>query len=378
MFEDVHGVIAAHFAELEDPRTGPAIRHLLLDIVAIGLCAVICGADDWVEVQQFGEAKEPWFKRFLSLPNGIPSHDTFGRVFARLDAAQFERCFLSWVQTIAEITRGQVIAIDGKTLRGSHDQPAGKRAIHMVSAWASSNRLVLGQVKVDAKSNEITAIPELLRMLDISGCIVTIDAMGCQKEVAAQVVEQGGDYILALKENQPTLCQNVRNLFRQTKTKTGLQTPADETQQVGKEHGRLEQRHCHVLDAREWLFYLDQERAWPGLQTVIQVTAQRQIGETRTEEKRYYLSSLPCDAPRLQQAIRDHWGVENGLHWVLDIAFREDVSRLRKGRGDQNFSLLRRLALNLLRNDQQLRVGIKAKRRRAGWDEHYLLHILSA
>jgi len=377
MLQETGAKIAAHFAELEDPRSGPAILHRLIDTVVIALCAVICGADGWVEVEQFGQAKYTWLKGFLELPHGIPSHDTFGRVFARLDAEQFARSFLSWVRAVAQVTKGQVIAIDGKTLRRSHDRYLGKEAIRMVSAWATANRLVLGQIKVDEKSNEITAIPHLLRLLDISGCLVTVDALGCQKEIAAQIVAQGGDYLLALKENQGALYRRVQVLFAHAQTPDGREMPGDETQTTHKDHGRLEKRVCYTLSTRDWLFYLDPEGEWPRLQTVIKVVAERQVNGACSEETRFYISSAPGDARRLQQAVRDHWGVENGLHWVLDIAFREDESRIRKGNGDQNFSLLRRLALNLLRHDHSIKAGIKARRHRAGWDESYLLKVLS-
>ncbi|NLE45811.1 MAG: ISAs1 family transposase [Chloroflexi bacterium] len=369
--------LLTHFENIEDPRSGPALLHPLVNIIAIAICGVICGADDWTEVEEFGQAKYEWLKRFLDLTHGIPSHDTFGRVFGRLDAQQFEEVFMSWVQTVAEKTQGQVIAIDGKTVRRSHDQSLGKKAIHMVSAWASANRLVLGQVKVDEKSNEITAIPALLRVLDLSGCIVTIDAMGCQKEIAAQVIDQEGDYVLAVKDNQPQLSEKIAKLFVHSRMPLS-DLPSDDATRTEKGHGRLETRSCQVLDVREWLYYLDTERAWAGLRSIVRVTARRQVGEERSEETRYFISSLPCDAPRLLQVVRDHWGVENGLHWVLDLAFQEDASRIRKDNSPENFSRLRRLALNLLRNEKTAKVGIKAKRRRAGWDEQYLLKVLSA
>jgi predicted transposase YbfD/YdcC len=369
--------LLTYFLSVEDPRNGPALLHPLVNIIAIAICGVICGADDWTEVEAFGHAKYEWLKRFLDLTPGIPSHDTFGRVFARLDAQQFEEVFASWVQAVAEQTQGQVIAVDGKTLRRSHDQRLGKKAIHMVSAWASANRLVLGQIKVDEKSNEITAIPALLRLLDLSGCIVTIDAMGCQKDIAAQVVAQGGDYVLAVKDNQPHLGQKIETLFAHRRLPLA-DLPADNVQRTEKGHGRLETRACQVLDVREWLFYLDTEREWAGLRSIVRVTARRQRGAEGHEETRYFISSLPCDAPRLLQAVRDHWGVENGLHGVLDLAFHEDASRIRQDNAAENFSRLRRLALNLLRNEKTAKVGIKAKRRKAGWDEQYLLKVLSA
>lgn len=368
--------LLTHFLDVTDPRDGPHLLHPLVNIIAIAICGVICGADEWTEIEEFGQAKYDWLQRFLDLRHGIPSHDTFGRVFGRLDAQQFEDVFMSWVQVVAEKTQGQVIAIDGKTVRRSQDQSLGKKAIHMVSAWASANRLVLGQVKVDEKSNEITAIPALLRLLDLTGCIVTIDAMGCQKEIAAQVVDQGGDYVLTVKDNQPQLGQKMEKVFVQSQMPYS-DTPTDEVKRTEKDHGRLETRFCQALDVRDWLFYLDTERQWAGLRSIVRVTARRRIREELSEETRYFISSLPCDAPRLLQVIRDHWGVENGLHWVLDVAFREDASRIRKDNAAENFSRLRRLALNLLRNEKTAKVGIKTKRRMAGWDEQYLLKLLS-
>jgi predicted transposase YbfD/YdcC len=377
MPEGLDTKITTHFATLEDPRTGPALLHPLLDIVAIALCAVICGADDWEEVELFGQTKEAWLRRFLSLPHGIPSHDTFNRVFARLNPEQFEACFASWVKAVAEAGTGKVLAIDGKALRRSHDHTLGKEAIHMVSAWAVDSGLVLGQIKVDDKSNEITAIPELLRWLDLKGCTVSIDAMGCQKEIAKQIIAQQGNYVLALKGNQEKLEERTQVLFAHAQTRAGREMEGDQARQVGKEHGRHEKRLCETLATREWLYYLDPDGAWPNLQTVARVTAERTLDGKTSVDTRYFISSLPCNAPLLLQSIRDHWGVENGLHWVLDVAFREDDSRVRKGHGAQNFSLLRRLALNLLRQDHSTKAGVKAKRRKAGWDEVYLAHILA-
>ncbi len=377
MPEGLDAKITTHFATLEDPRRGPALLHPLLDIVAIALCAVICGADDWEEVELFGQTKEAWLRRFLSLPHGIPSHDTFTRVFARLNPQQFEACFASWVKVVAEAGAGKVLAIDGKTLRRSHDHTLGKEAIHMVSAWAVDSGLVLGQVKVDDKSNEVTAIPELLSWLDLKGCTVSIDAMGCQKEIAKQIIAQQGNYVLALKGNQEKLEERTQVLFAHAQTRAGREMEGNQARQVGKDHGRHEKRLCETLATREWLYYLDPDGAWPNLQTVARVTAERTLDGKTGVDTRYLISSLPCNAPLLLQSIRDHWGVENGLHWVLDVAFREDDSRVRKGHGAQNFSLLRRLALNLLRQDHSVKAGIKAKRRKAGWDETYLAHILA-
>lgn len=368
-----------YFDDLRDPRDGPALRHLLVDIVAIAICAVISGADTWVDVESYGRAKYDWLKQFLELPNGIPSHDTFGRVFAILDAVQFERCYHAWMNAATQMFRGQVIAIDGKTARRSHERFLGKRALHMVSAWATANHVVLGQVKTEDHSNEIVAIPELLSMLDIRECIVTIDAMGCQKKIAEQVLAQGGDYILALKENQPDLYKSVSTLFApalRTGKLRGMKH--DYARTLEKGHGRLEKRQCWVIPASQWRFYLDIQGQWPGLQSVIMVLGERTLDGTTVAEPRYYISSLPCDAKRLLQAIRTHWSIENRLHWVLDIAFREDESRVRKGHGQQNLTTLRRMALDLLRQADSVKGGIKARRLRAGWDLQYLLRVLGS
>jgi len=369
-----------HFDCLEDPRTGNALLHPLSSMIAIALCAVISGADSWVDIEDYGHAKRSWLQQILWLPHGIPSHDCFGRVFAALDADQFERCFRSWVDAIARNLKARVIAIDGKTARRSHDRRLGKRAVHMVSAWANEHHIVLGQVKTEDHSNEITAIPMLLKSLDIEGSVVTIDAMGCQKKVAEQILAQGGNYILALKENQPELREKVGELFAPVLLTGELNhhTPSDRDVQEGKGHGRLERRECWTIPASEWRFYLDMKDKWPGLQSVILVLAQRSLAGETTREPRYYISSLPPDAEALQRTVRAHWGVENGLHWVLDVAFREDESRVRKGNGQQNFSLLRRLALNLLRQAETKHGGIANRRKRAGWDDQFLLHVLNS
>lgn len=368
-----------YFDDLRDPRDGPALRHLLVDIVAIAICAVISGADTWVDVESYGRAKYDWLRQFLALPNGIPSHDTFGRVFAILDAVQFERCYHAWMNAATQMFRGQVIAIDGKTARRSHERFLGKRALHMVSAWATANHVVLGQVKTEDHSNEIVAIPELLSMLDIRECIVTIDAMGCQKKIAEQVLAQGGDYILALKENQPDLYKSVSTLFAPALRTGNLRgMKHDYARTLEKGHGRLEKRQCWVIPASQWRFYLDIQGQWPGLQSVIMVLGERTLDGTTVAEPRYYISSLPCDAKRLLQAIRTHWSIENRLHWVLDIAFREDESRVRKGHGQQNLTTLRRMALDLLRQADSVKGGIKARRLRAGWDLQYLLRVLGS
>lgn len=369
--------IEHHFGDLKDPRIDRAKRHKLLDIVVLAICGVICGADDWVSIEEFGNAKLDWFRKFLELPNGIPSHDTFGRVFGKLDPDQFHTCFTNWILAVSEITEGQVIALDGKTLRRSHDKTLGKGAIVMVSAWATANRLVLGQLKVDEKSNEIRAIPELLRALDISGCIITTDAMGCQKEIASLIVEGGGDYVLALKENHGQLYEDVALLFDDLEASRFKAYSFDEEKTVNGGHGRLETRQCWTISDPKIVQALRGTKDWEKLQSVVKVRAKRNDGQKETVEDRYYLSSLDGDAERLLWAKRTHWGIENGLHWVLDIAFREDESRVRKDHGAQNLATLRHIALNLLKQENTAKIGIKNKRLRAGWDERYLLRVLA-
>lgn len=368
--------ITEYFADLDDPRVERTKLHKLLDIVAIAICGVICGADTWVDIADFGESKESWFRQFLALPNGIPSHDTFGSVFARLDPDQFRGCFIKWVQAIATVTQGQVIAIDGKTVRRSHDESLGKGAIHMVNAWASTNRLVLGQTKVDDKSNEITAIPELLRLLEVSGCIVTIDAMGCQTEIAQQIVEAGADYVLAVKENQGRLYEDVRDLFEGAQAFGFDGVPHERSASLNKGHGRIEQRACWTIADEASLGYLRDRHRWTGLRSVAKVTAQREVGGQVTDHTRYYITSLSGNAQQVLHVVRAHWGIENELHWTLDIAFREDDSRVRKDHGPQNLAILRQIALNLLKQEATRKRGIKGKRLLAGWDEAYLLKVL--
>lgn len=369
--------IDKHFANIEDPRIDRTKLHKLLDILVIAICAVICGADNWEEVQLFGEAKEAWFKTFLDLPNGIPSHDTFWRVFARLDPQQFQQSFVSWISSVTAVTQGQVIAIDGKTLRGSHDKALGRGAIDMVSAWAAENRLVLGQVKVDDKSNEISAIPELLQVLEVSGCIVTIDALGCQKDIAGAIVDQEADYVLALKENHGRLYQDVIKLFDDLEASGFKAYSNSRDQTVNKNHGRLETRTCYVIADTQTLMQLRDAPEWKGLQSVVKIHARRQLGDEITEKDRYFISSLTSEARHLLQVVRSHWRIENELHWVLDIAFREDESRIRKDHGPENFAVLRHIAVNLVKQENTQKASVKGKRLKAGWDENYLLKILS-
>ena len=379
--------ISEHFATLTDPRAEQGKEHRLVDILTITLCAVICGADDWVAVATFGEMKEPWLRTFLALPNGIPSHDTFGRVFRLLDPDELRRCFLEWVRAVvgkeageaAESLGPQVVAVDGKTLRRSHDRHTGKEALHLVSAWATASGLVVGQVATDAKSNEITAIPALLRLLALEGATVTIDAMGCQTAIAAQIIEQRADYVLALKDNQPTVHERVRLAFADADAAVGTTLPLADLAAhttVEKDHGRIERRRCRAIDDPDYLAFIDPAHAWPELRSVVCIESTRRIGAAVSTDTRYYLSSLPADAPRLNQVIRSHWGIENRLHWVLDLAFHEDASRVRADHAPENLAIIRHLALNLLRRDPTRRIGLANSRFKAALNNTYLRSIL--
>ncbi|HEY7907584.1 MAG TPA: ISAs1 family transposase [Thermomicrobiales bacterium] len=371
--------ITEHFATLTDPRVERTKEHHLLDLLTIALCAIISGADEWVAMEAYGKAKRAWFDTFLALPSGIPSHDTFGRVFAALDPDQFQACFLAWVQSAIVLTDGSVIACDGKVVRRSHDRGAGKAAIHMVSAWASANRLVLGQVAVEEKSNEITAIPALLNLLMLKCCIVTIDAMGCQTAIAQTIIDREADYVLALKENQETLYHEVVPLFADAEETGGADYALDHAQTVDGGHGRVEIRRYQTISDPLTMAHLDPDGEWAGLRAIGMVEAERRekgdAGKV-TRERRYYLTSL-VDAATFGRAVRSHWGIENGLHWVLDIAFREDESRARMGASAANLVVLRHIALNLLKQERTAKVGIKNKRLKAGWDERYLLKVIA-
>lgn len=366
-----------HFGTITDPRVDRTKLHALIDIIVIAICAVICGAEDWPDVEAFGKAKELWLKKYLDLPNGIPSHDTFGRVFMRLDAAQFQTSFLNWVRAVMQVTHGQVVAIDGKKVRRSHDGRLGTSAIWMVSAWAAANRVVLGQIKVAEKSNEITAIPQLLAVLELTGCIVTIDALGTQKEIVTTIVARQADYVLPVKENQLHLYEEIKATFDEALAVNFKQVPHDTHKTIHKDHGRLEIRQCWLITRADYLNAILERPAWPQLNAIAMIRSERKVGaEAAVVTTRYYISSLTGDAQRVLAAVRSHWGVENELHWSLDVTFHEDLCRVRKGAGPQNFAVLRHMALNLLKQEKSAKIGLKGKRLKAGWDEAYLLKIL--
>lgn len=365
------------FADIEDPRFIYLCSHKLIDIIIIAICAIICGADDYVEIAAFGRTKQDWLKKFLDLPCGTPSHDTFTRVFAILDPRKFEQHFLEWVRRVAQVTKGQVIAVDGKALRRSRSLAAGHEAIYMVSAWASENHLALGQVSVGEKSSEITAIPELLQLLDLSDCIVTVDALNCQKATAKQIIAQEADYIMAVKDNQPTLAQDVEELFENAAQEAPLSTSVDHASTVEKGHGRIEERDCWVIQDQDYLFYIHSaHKDWPELNSLVKVTSHRILNGQEEHNVRYFISSLNCSAAEMLQHVRAHWSIENSLHWVLDIGFREDESRVRTGHGAENLSRLRHIALNLLKQGPSIKIGMHGKRLRAGWDTAYLERVL--
>ncbi len=364
--------IQDHFEELNDPRRRE-VTYPLINVVVIAICAVICGADDFVAIAKYGRTKRDWFAKFLDLESGIPSHDRFNAIFAALNPAEFEKCLLSWILALHELTDGQVIAIDGKTLRRSYDARSSKAAIHMVSAWATKNHISLGQVVVDAKSNEITAIPKLLELIDISGCLVTIDAMGCQTEIAKKIVEADADYCLAVKGNQPTLHQAIVDHFDKHFENDFANTPVRQHETEEKGHGREEIRHYCLCPVPEDL--ADRQR-WTGLKAIGMALSDTVRNGKPCVEVRYYILSQYVTAKRFAEAVRSHWAIENRLHWQLDVTFHEDQSRVRLGHADANFSILRRTALSMLKNETTAKLGIKNKRLLAGWDDSYLAKVL--
>ena len=361
-----------YFDAVDDPRVERTKLYPLGDILAIAICAIICGADTWDDIEAFGKAKIDWFRTFLDVTNGIPSHDTFNRVFTRICPEQFQSCFLKWMHGVTTLTDGQVIAIDGKMLRSSADSWDGKQAMHMVSAWASANRIILGQVKVDEKSNEITAIPALLRAIEIAGCIVTIDAMGCQKDIAATIIDADADYVLAVKENQPKLHTAIKTFFTEQLAHKDGHRLCDVYRTEEKKHGRVEIRTVYTSDRLDTVTTRDD---WKGLRSIAMVVAERTLQGRTSTDRRYYISSAARDAQHIGNAARTHWGIENTVHWVLDVAFREDASRICKDHAPHNVAILRHIALNLLRQEQSTS-SVRTKRLRAGWDEVYLAKVL--
>lgn len=365
--------ISRHFFNLSDPRRDNK-RHKLIDIITIAICAVICNAGSFEHIAEFGRAKHEWLKGFLDLLHGIPSADTFERVFSRIDSEEFKNCFMEWIQAISQLAKGEVIAVDGKTLRRSHDKSNGKSAIHMVSAWACANGLVIGQIKTEEKSNEITAIPQLLRTLEIEGCIVTIDAMGCQKIIAETIVEKNADYVISLKGNQSNLHDDVKLFFQTQKENNFKDVSLDYYETVDADHGKIEIRKYWTTSDIGWL---QGKEKWKKLETICMVQRERQFENKTVSEISYYIGSIENNAENFAYAVRSHWAIENSLHWVLDVSFREDESRIRKDNAPENFAVLRHIALNMIKKETSLKKSIKSKRLRAGWDNNYLLKVLS-
>lgn len=384
--------LSEYLNSIPDPRIDRRKQHKLIDILIIGICAVISGANDFVHMAMFGKAKEDWFKARLELPNGIPSHDTFARVFSMVDPQYLEKAFFDWVRALQSsmtqeetgssntFKNEEILSFDGKTVRRSHDAINGKSAIHIVSAWATTARLVVGQIKVDEKSNEITAIPELLDLLDVAGCLITIDAMGCQKAIARKIHEKNANYILALKPNHPGFRTDVE-LFLEHAEADKYQDLVTRTRStVNKDHGRIETRKFRLIDLPDGIAWRDEKRDWPGLKSIGIVTATRQIGEKVSVDTRLFITSISAAQKggilRFARGTRSHWGIENSVHWVLDMVFDEDRSRIRKDNAPENMSVIRHIALNLFRQDKTTNESIKGKRLLASWDINYLQKII--
>jgi predicted transposase YbfD/YdcC len=365
----------AHFSILADPRLERTKKHRLIDILFIAVCALICGGEGFTDMELFGEAKEAWLRGLLELPHGIPSHDTFRRVFCLLDAPPFGECFMRWSAALHAATKGEVIALDGKTLRHSFDRAAGQPALHLISAWASANGLALGQLKVDGKSNEITALPALLKLLDVKDRVVTMDAMGCQRELASQIIEQGGDYVFCLKGNQESLHDEVRDFFEQAHAGAWQGVVHSSHETVEKDHGRIEIRRCWMV-AEQAVAWLDRGEQWAGLASIAAVEAEWRSGEQVTRETRYFISSLRGSARQRAEAIREHWAIENSLHHVLDVTMNEDASRLRSDHAAENLATLRRIALNLIRQAKGPKSSVRRRIKKAGWDNAFLEAII--
>ncbi len=367
--------ISEHFITITDPRVVGRIDHKLIDIITISLCAIISGAGNWPEIEAYGKAKYEWFKEFLELPNGIPTQHTFRRFFIAVSTEELENCFLKWVKSVFKTSKSKVVPIDGKTLRRSHDRSSNTAAIHMVNAWCVENGISLGQIKTSEKSNEITAIPELIKCLELNDCIVTIDAMGCQTKIADVIIGKGADYILALKGNQSNLSKQVELFFEDAGKNNFKGIPFDSHTTLNPEHGRIETRKYTTVSEIDWL---QGKENWKNLKTIIMVESERDVNDEVKEESRYYISSMENIAEEIGNAVRSHWGVENSLHWKLDVGFREDECRKRKGNAAANFAIMRQIALNLLNQEKTImKTGVSAKRLRAGWDNGYLLTLLN-
>jgi len=365
--------LISEFSKINDPRLDRQKLHKLIDILAITVCAVICGANTWNDIEQYGQSKHDWLETFLELPNGIPSHDTIRRVFIIIDPKEFRTAFINWVDSIRQRLPETVVAVDGKTLRRSHDKTNGKSAIHMVSAWASDTNMVLGQLKTDEKSNEITAIPALLDLLDISGTTVTIDAMGCQKKIAEKIIDKDADYALALKKNHGDLYDDVELFFQSLKKAKPEELPRSYFESVEGDHGRVEIRRHWVISDTDWI---EDKALWKGLQGIGMVERERHIKDHISCETSYYLISKKWDGEAFAKRVRAHWGIENKLHWVLDVAFREDECRKRAGNAAENFAMVRHIATNLLKQENSMKKSINVKRLQAGWDNSYLMKVL--
>lgn len=372
--ESLNIAFLGYFSVLPDPRQERKVQYPLLEILLLVLCAVISGAESWVDIADYGNSKLDFLRRFAPFSNGIPSHDTLGEVFAKLSPKAFQDCFVSWVQSLREALPREIIALDGKTLRRSFDKASGQSAIHLVSAWASTQEMVLAQQMVDSKSNEITAIPKLLEMLTLKGAIVTIDAMGCQREIAKAIVKRKADYVLALKGNQAGLFEDARDFLEHQLEQGFRHSSVDRFETLEKGHGRIERRRYYSTRDVEWL---KRAHNWPHLKSIALVEASRTVNGQTSREKRIYLSSLPQDAQLLAQAIRGHWGIENKLHWVLDVVFREDECRVRKDHSPRNFSMIRQISLNLIRKAPGKR-SLRRKRKLAGWEDPYLVQVLQS
>ena len=375
MSEQPLASIETCFGDIYDPRVEGRCDYPLLEVITIAICAILAGAQGWTDMETFGKSKEAWLKPFLKLENGIPSHDTFGDVFRMIDGDEFQRSFIRWVEGVFTVTQGEVVAIDGKTARRSHDKAIGKDAIHMVSAWASANGIVLGQRKVDDKSNEITAIPELLELLSITGCIVTIDAMGCQKKIAQKIRDKQADYVLAVKDNQSNLHQDIQDWFAYAEQVEFKDMHHDYHKQVSKGHGRLEIRECWVIADPIAFEYIRHYEGWADLNAIVCLKRERRIAEQVQRETAYYITSLKGDAPKILTATRCHWSIENSLHWVMDVTFREDDMRIRKDNSSQNMVVLRHIALNILKKDKS-KGSLRQKRYKATLDDTFLLNLL--